>query len=459
MLYIQIAEVIVNYTLRYNENSIFYKRKNKKFTFVRIKQLVLKSYTKYGLAALSMIIVGAVLYYLSDIVTYVLIAWALSMIGAPVISFLRKSTGRTAAAIITLAGFVIVFLTLIWIFIPPLVTQAKNLANIDYNRIINVLEEPVRDWKNWLIENKFLLDSSPAARDTVQQLTNQDWIHTEKIELLPPGDSSSVTNIQLYIKVDASAWNPQNVKNQETPSEVDDFFYNFRKSLIHYINPANIQLIFNSVMSKFGNLLVGILSVFFISFFFLREQGLFDRMLTSVVPEKYEAQAHQALEETSNLLIRYFIGILLQMTIITIFVSTAMSLLGVKNSLLIGFFAAVMNVIPYIGPILGASFGVMITISSNLDLPFYSALVPLVTKVLIVFAVMQLIDNIILQPNIFSKSVKAHPLEIFLVVMIGAKIGGIPGMVLAIPFYTAFRVIGKVFLSEFKVIQQLTKNL
>ena len=76
-----------------------------------------------------------------------------------------------------------------------------------------------------------------------------------------------------------------------------------------------------------------------------------------------------------------------------------------------------------------------------------------------VFAFMQLIDNILLQPNIFSKSVKAHPLEIFIVVMMGAKIGGIAGMVLAIPFYTAFRVIGKVFLSEFKVIQKLTRNM
>jgi predicted PurR-regulated permease PerM len=77
----------------------------------------------------------------------------------------------------------------------------------------------------------------------------------------------------------------------------------------------------------------------------------------------------------------------------------------------------------------------------------------------VVFIVTRLIDDIILQPNIFSKSVKAHPLEIFIVVLIGAKVGGILGMVLAIPFYTAFRVIGKVFLSEFKVIQKLTRNM
>ena len=73
--------------------------------------------------------------------------------------------------------------------------------------------------------------------------------------------------------------------------------------------------------------------------------------------------------------------------------------------------------------------------------------------------VMQLLDNFILQPNIFSKSVNAHPLEIFIVVLMGAKIGGIIGMVVAIPIYTVLRVLAKVFLSEFKVVQSITKGI
>ena len=134
-------------------------------------------------------------------------------------------------------------------------------------------------------------------------------------------------------------------------------------------------------------------------------------------------------------------------------------MLGVPNALLIGFFAGMMNVIPYIGPIIAAGIGMIITLSSNMDLSFYNEMIPLLTKVGVVFLLTRLIDDIILQPNIFSKSVKAHPLEIFIVVLVGAKVGGVLGMVLAIPFYTAFRVIGKVFLSEFKVIQKLTRNM
>ena len=205
--------------------------------------------------------------------------------------------------------------------------------------------------------------------------------------------------------------------------------------------------------------MVGVFSIFFIGFFFLREQGLFDNILTAMVPTGYEQQTKQAVDETSKLLIRYFVGILLQVTIITIIVATSLTILGVKNALLIGFFAGIMNVIPYIGPIIAAGVGVMITLSSNMELSFYNEMVPLLTKVIVVFIITRLIDDIILQPNIFSKSVKAHPLEIFIIVLVGAKVGGILGMVLAIPFYTAFRVIGKVFLSEFKVIQKLTRNM
>jgi predicted PurR-regulated permease PerM len=418
----------------------------------------LKFNTKYILLIISILIVGSIIYYLSDIVSYVMIAWALSMIGAPLITFLRKFTGKTAAALITLLCFSLVFMGLIWIFIPPLVTQAKNLANIDYNNVVNVLEEPVRDWKNWLIEKRLILDDQSSDSTLATQSQEDQWVKADQIAMKT--DSGGIFNtIAVTVHIDKKLLDGEAKSSETGTVDENDFFTNFRTNIIRYINPANIQLIFSSAMSKFGNLLVGILSVFFISFFFLKEQGLFDKMITAAVPEQYEMQTHQAIDETSKLLIRYFIGILIQMIIITVFVSTALSLLGVKNALLIGFFAAVMNVIPYIGPILGAAFAAMITISSNLDLSFYNALVPLVTKVLLVFAVMQIIDNIILQPNIFSKSVKAHPLEIFLVVMIGAKIAGILGMVLAIPFYTAFRVIGKVFLSEFKVIQELTKNI
>jgi predicted PurR-regulated permease PerM len=156
---------------------------------------------------------------------------------------------------------------------------------------------------------------------------------------------------------------------------------------------------------------------------------------------------------------RYFIGILIQVTTITILVSTALAIVGIKNALLIGFFAAIINLIPYIGPIIGATFGVILTISSNLDVDFYTVMFPMIIKVVAVFAGMQLIDNFVLQPFIYGTSAKAHPLEIFIVILVAAEIGGIPGMVIAIPVYIVIRVVSRAFLYRFKIVQKLTGGL
>ena len=178
-----------------------------------------------------------------------------------------------------------------------------------------------------------------------------------------------------------------------------------------------------------------------------------------LVPRGYEYKVKKSMRNITTMLTRYFGGITVQVTIITLIVSIALSLLGVKNALLIGFFAALINVIPYVGPLIGAAFAIFITISSNLGLDFYSEMLPLILKVAGVFATMQLTDNFILQPYIFSNSVLAHPLEIFLVILIGGKLGGIVGMILAIPVYTVLRVIASVFLSEFKIVQQVSDRM
>ena len=165
------------------------------------------------------------------------------------------------------------------------------------------------------------------------------------------------------------------------------------------------------------------------------------------------------MEDITEMLSRYFTGILIQISLITIFVSIGLSILGVKNALLIAIFAALINVIPYLGPLIGAAFGVLITISSNLDLSFYSEMLPLIGKVVFVFGCMQMLDNFLLQPFIFSNSVKAHPLEIFLIILVGAQLAGIPGMILAIPTYTVVRVIAKIFLSKYRLVKKITEKM
>lgn len=354
---------------------------------------------------IGILIVLFLIYTFSEIVAYVLIAWVLSMVGQPLMRFFQKrlrvgkfKAGPTLSAIFTLLTYFIIVLLLIWMFVPLVVEQANNLAGVDYAAIATALQEPFNNFQGWL-SNKGMV------------------------------------------------WNNSSLENM------------LEESLKNSFNPGKIGTFFSSLLSAAGSIIIGIFSVVFITFFFLREQGLFVNFICALVPGKYEREVRNTIEESSLMLTRYFGGILVQITIITIFVTVFLSIFGVKNALLIGFFAALINVIPYLGPLIGAAFGIFITISSNLDLDFYTQMLPLLLKVVIVFGSMQMLDNFILQPYIFSNSVLAHPLEIFIVILMGAQIGGITGMVLAIPAYTVIRVIARTFLSKFKIVQKITDRM
>ena len=163
--------------------------------------------------------------------------------------------------------------------------------------------------------------------------------------------------------------------------------------------------------------------------------------------------------ETKDLLSRYFIGILAQITVIILVISIGLSILGVQNALLIGVIAGVFNIIPYIGPLMGAGIGLLLAATSQLEVSPDAALFGFLMSAIIPFVVAQLLDNFLLQPLIFSKSVKAHPLEIFMVILAAGSLGGIIGMIVAVPTYSFIRIIAKEFFNGYKIVQGLTKDL
>lgn len=447
--------------------------------------------SRYIALAVSLLIVGALFYYFSDIVAYVLVAWVLSMIGQPIMNFFKNylKLGNGGSAALTLATFILLFASLVWIFVPPIVQQARNLAGIDYASLVKSLEEPINSLNNILVEKGLMegeiilpQDSTQTTIDsTLVKNIEQDTAQTIDLEvptendhsltktlvsidsiLLSNGDTVTKTNITLQINIDHPAQEMVSTTSVDSTAEIkhtDTPIEKIQKRLFSAFNPARIPALFSTLVGIMGNLMIALMSVFFIAFFFLKEQGLFTSAIDAFAPAGYEKQVASAVDDSSRMLRRYFVGVSTQVTIITVFMWIVLSFLGIKNALLIAFFAALINVIPYVGPIIGAMFGIFITISSNLDLSFYNEMLPLLGKVVAAFASMQLLDNFLLQPYIFSNSVSAHPLEIFIVIMVGAKIGGIGGMVLAIPTYTVIRVIARSFLSEFKLVQRLTNRL
>lgn len=215
----------------------------------------------------------------------------------------------------------------------------------------------------------------------------------------------------------------------------------------------------NSILGTIGSFGMGLASVLFITFFFLKDRLMFIIGAKKILPDSQEDKILNSLDKINILLSRYFIGLLLQLFIVFVLYLIVLLIFGIDNALIIAFLCAVLNIIPYIGPLIGSVLAGILTMISNLGSDFQSETLPLTIYVLIGFWIVQIIDNNVSQPLIFSNSVNSHPLEIFLVILIAGFMSGILGMILAVPIYTILKVVGKEFFPENKVIKMLTKNI
>jgi predicted PurR-regulated permease PerM len=225
------------------------------------------------------------------------------------------------------------------------------------------------------------------------------------------------------------------------------------------INFNFIPNFLNTILGTLSSLGVGLGSVLFITFFFLKDRLMFIVGAKKLIPNSHEDQILNSLEKINHLLSRYFIGLLIQLFIVFLLYLIVLFLFGVPNALVIAFLCAVLNIIPYIGPLIASVLAAILTMLSNLGSDFQSEILPTTIYVLIGFWIVQIIDNNLSQPIIFSKSVSSHPLEIFLVILIAGFLFGILGMVIAVPLYTIIKVMGKEFFPENKIIMLLTKDI
>ncbi|MEW5675308.1 AI-2E family transporter [Flavobacterium enshiense] len=232
-----------------------------------------------------------------------------------------------------------------------------------------------------------------------------------------------------------------------------------KADLTSKLNFNFLPTILNSVFGVISNFGMGLASVSFISFFLLKDKIRFQYIFRKVLPDNHEEKILTSVEKINHLLARYFSGILLQLFIVFILYFIVLLIFGVKSAFTIAFICAILNIIPYIGPLIGTVLAVILTMMGLLGTDFRTEILPTSLYVLIGFTIVQMIDNNVSQPIIFSNSIKSHPLEIFLITLISGFLFGITGMILAIPTYTVLKVIAKEFLPENKVVKILTKDI
>jgi len=339
---------------------------------------------------------GYFLYKIQSVIAYIAIAAVISLIGRPIVFFLRKKLKfkNTLAVITTMLLLVGIIAGIIALFVPLIIKQGQNLSLLDIDKLQGNLE------------NLYI------------QATNYFGISTTEIE--------------------------QSIKSSKFLGKVDFAF---------------IPNFLNSFVGILGSLSVGLFSVVFIAFFFLKDRKLFEDGILLLVPSSKESRLKKSMNTIGELLSRYFVGLVFQILILFVIYTIVLLIFGIENAIVIAFLCALLNLIPYVGPMIGGVLMITLTMTSNLGADFSSIILPKTIYVMIGFVIGQLVDNFFSQPFIFSNSVKSHPLEIFLVIIIGGLLFGVTGMIIAVPAYTAIKVILKEFLSENKIVKSVTKNL
>jgi predicted PurR-regulated permease PerM len=185
-------------------------------------------------------------------------------------------------------------------------------------------------------------------------------------------------------------------------------------------------------------------------------------MIGALVPDKHEDNATAAISDIGKLLSRYLSGVVIEMigvALINFLGLFFITRLGFNAAISIAFLTGLLNIIPYVGPLFGIILGTLLAITVKyssavavgLNVGFGWFVMILVT----IFCFTQLVDNFLYQPIIYSSSIKAKPLEIFIVLLIAGHLAGPLGMIIAIPSYTAVRVIAFRFFPNIKAIKRL----
>lgn len=189
----------------------------------------------------------------------------------------------------------------------------------------------------------------------------------------------------------------------------------------------------SNLIGIFTNIFYATLIIPFATFFFLKDGTKIRRDLLQVVPNKYFETTLSLIDKIESRLGLYFRSVMLQSFIVAFASYIGLTIVGLNNALSVGIAVGLANTIPYFGPIIGYVLSIIVSI---IEVGNFSLVVPCILAILFV----QMLDNIVLQPLIFSRSADMHPVAILFIIMIGAETAGILGMLIAIPTATVIKI-------------------
>jgi predicted PurR-regulated permease PerM len=367
--------------------------------------------SRYIIMTVSIAVIAGICLYFSNVIAYILAAFVVSLIGRPITVFMGKIRIKDRAIpnwISTLTTMLLltgVFAFLLTQIFPVVANVLKEISGANVENIARSLYTPLQEF------NEYLVDLFPALGSGF------------RIEVVLIKELQKILDFSTFSNV--------------------------------------IGSVAGGIVNFITNFAIAAFSVYFISFFFIRDNKLFSKIVAGIVPDKHEKTALDAIDTIEYLLSRYFVGLVIEMTGVALINFLGLWLiarLGVQTSIGIAFCTGLLNLIPYVGPLMGGVIGTVLGFTLKLCNPAIGLDVNIWIFTLILIAIFffaQLIDNVVYQPVIYSSSIKSTPLEIFIVLLIAGNIGGFIGMLIAIPSYTVIRVVAGTFFRHVKFIRIL----
>lgn len=351
--------------------------------------------------ALTLLAIIGFCFLFTKIVIYMLVATVLALVAQPFVKVLNririkdKHLPDALIALLSLSAILSVLFCFFYVFIPLIIGQGKFIAGLNFHDVF-----------------------------------------TDVLNQFP-----KLKNILLSVGTE-----------EEISKNVYTQFSTFA-------NISNAGYLLDRLLSGFGSIAGGFLIVSFITFFLLKDNRLAYRTVLLITPVEFEAEMKDILRTTKTMLTKYFVALFIDVIIVMTLVSSLLYFLEVPNALFIGVFAGVMNVIPYVGPIISFIFACALGITGSLQTNELVVLGPIISKIFWVLLGVNMVDGFLVQPYLYSSSVKAHPLEIFIVILMAAALAGVWGMIVAIPTYTLLRIVAKEFLANYKFFKKMTENI
>jgi len=217
---------------------------------------------------------------------------------------------------------------------------------------------------------------------------------------------------------------------------------------------GDFQNTVSNVLGLFANVFYAVIVIPFSTFFFLKDGTEFRKAIFRPIPNTYFEITLSIIDKIEQRLGMYFKSVGVQSIIIGFTSWLLLTIIGLDNALAVAVVVGVANIIPYFGPAMGYLLSTIVAIFETGDFT-------LVLPAILAIGITQVLDNAVVQPFVFSKSTDLHPIVILFVVLIGAELGGIIGMLVAIPLATVFKILFREIswsLKNYRVFQTTNMN-